>query len=289
MAVHKRDLFSLGGVRIGMFGSDVPCRCVPKNGQTGHWHLLFLLSSVAYAAPGALGCTDTVDAVSDRMVSVLADVSVCVMLGATGSMYSISSSIGNSVAIGSSVGGCGLIQATFLPCGCSAFFSAAESGGGCICSISGCGGTCCSSSSLPEFSSNLDYTENKRCLSSSISESITLSTLCTMVIALRVSNNCSVQFILFAFVNYSTKLHIIIIHLAGSPGSYFAYLKDCLKKRSGIASPRSPSAAPLLLWQCLTPNCMSLECWWMRYSTASALGRRRCPALVLARLQCPHS
>ena len=42
----------------------------------------------------------------------------------------------------------------------------------------------------------------------------------------------SVQFILFAFINYSTKLHIIIIHMAGSPGSYFAYLKDCLKKRS---------------------------------------------------------
>ena len=42
----------------------------------------------------------------------------------------------------------------------------------------------------------------------------------------------SVQFILFAFINYSTKLHVIIIHLAGSPGSYFAYLKDCLKKRS---------------------------------------------------------
>ena len=33
-------------------------------------------------------------------------------------------------------------------------------------------------------------------------------------------------------MNYSTKLHIIIIHLAGSPGSYFAYLKNCLKKRS---------------------------------------------------------
>ena len=42
----------------------------------------------------------------------------------------------------------------------------------------------------------------------------------------------SVQFILFAFINYSTKLHVIIIHLAGSPGSYVAYLKDCLKKRS---------------------------------------------------------
>ena len=28
-----------------------------------------------------------------------------------------------------------------------------------------------------------------------------------------------VQFILFAFINYSTKLHIVIIHLAGSPGS----------------------------------------------------------------------
>ena len=41
-----------------------------------------------------------------------------------------------------------------------------------------------------------------------------------------------VQFILFAFINYSTKLHVIIIHLAGSPGSYFAYLKDCLKKMS---------------------------------------------------------
>ena len=37
---------------------------------------------------------------------------------------------------------------------------------------------------------------------------------------------------LFAFINYSTKLQLIIIHLAGSPGSYFAYLKDCLKKRS---------------------------------------------------------
>ena len=37
---------------------------------------------------------------------------------------------------------------------------------------------------------------------------------------------------LFAFINYSTKLHVIIIHLAGSPGSYVAYLKDCLKKRS---------------------------------------------------------
>ena len=42
----------------------------------------------------------------------------------------------------------------------------------------------------------------------------------------------SVQFILFAFINYSTKLHIVIIHLAGSPRSYFAYLKDCLEKRS---------------------------------------------------------
>ena len=41
----------------------------------------------------------------------------------------------------------------------------------------------------------------------------------------------SVHF-LFAFINYNTKLHIVIIHLAGSPGSYFAYLKDCLKKRS---------------------------------------------------------
>ena len=38
--------------------------------------------------------------------------------------------------------------------------------------------------------------------------------------------------IFFAFINYSTKLKLIIIHLAGSPGSYFAYLKDCLKKRS---------------------------------------------------------
>ena len=28
------------------------------------------------------------------------------------------------------------------------------------------------------------------------------------------------QFILFAFINYNTKLHIVIIHLAGSPGSY---------------------------------------------------------------------
>ena len=37
---------------------------------------------------------------------------------------------------------------------------------------------------------------------------------------------------LFAFINYRTKLHVIIIHLAGSPGSYVAYLKDCLKKRS---------------------------------------------------------
>ena len=25
---------------------------------------------------------------------------------------------------------------------------------------------------------------------------------------------------------------IIIMHLAGSPGSYFAYLKDCLEERS---------------------------------------------------------
>ena len=33
----------------------------------------------------------------------------------------------------------------------------------------------------------------------------------------------SVQFILFAFINYSTELHVIIIHLAGSPESYFAY------------------------------------------------------------------
>ena len=40
------------------------------------------------------------------------------------------------------------------------------------------------------------------------------------------------SFILFAFINYSTKLQLIIIHLAGSPGSYFAYLKDCLKKKS---------------------------------------------------------
>ena len=39
-------------------------------------------------------------------------------------------------------------------------------------------------------------------------------------------------FFFFAFINYSTKLKLIIIHLAGSPGSYFAYLKDCLKKRS---------------------------------------------------------
>ena len=37
---------------------------------------------------------------------------------------------------------------------------------------------------------------------------------------------------IFAFINYSTKLHVIIMHLAGSPGSYFAYLKDCLKKRN---------------------------------------------------------
>ena len=36
----------------------------------------------------------------------------------------------------------------------------------------------------------------------------------------------------FPFINYSTKLQLIMIHLAGSPGSYFAYLKDCLKKRS---------------------------------------------------------
>ena len=42
----------------------------------------------------------------------------------------------------------------------------------------------------------------------------------------------SIFFILFAFINYSTKLQVIIIHLAGSPGNYFAYLKDCLKKRS---------------------------------------------------------
>ena len=42
----------------------------------------------------------------------------------------------------------------------------------------------------------------------------------------------SFHFIYFAFINYSTKLKLIIIHLAGSPGSYFAYLKDCLKKRS---------------------------------------------------------
>ena len=41
-----------------------------------------------------------------------------------------------------------------------------------------------------------------------------------------------ISFFLFAFINYSTKLQLIIIHLAGSPGSYFAYLKDCLKKRS---------------------------------------------------------
>ena len=40
------------------------------------------------------------------------------------------------------------------------------------------------------------------------------------------------SFIYFAFINYCTKLKLIIIHLAGSPGSYFAYLKDCLKKRS---------------------------------------------------------
>ena len=40
------------------------------------------------------------------------------------------------------------------------------------------------------------------------------------------------SFIYFAFINYSTKVKLIIIHLAGSPGSYFAYLKDCLKKRS---------------------------------------------------------
>ena len=44
--------------------------------------------------------------------------------------------------------------------------------------------------------------------------------------------NISFSFHLFAFINYSTKLKLIIIHLAGSPGSYFAYLKDCLKKRS---------------------------------------------------------
>ena len=42
----------------------------------------------------------------------------------------------------------------------------------------------------------------------------------------------SFSFLFFAFINYSTKLHVIIVHLAGSPGSYFAYLKDCLKKRS---------------------------------------------------------
>ena len=27
-------------------------------------------------------------------------------------------------------------------------------------------------------------------------------------------------FFFFAFINYSTKLHIVIIHLVGSPGSY---------------------------------------------------------------------
>ena len=42
----------------------------------------------------------------------------------------------------------------------------------------------------------------------------------------------SVQFSLFAFINYSTKLHVIIIHLAGSPGSYFAYLKECFLKKT---------------------------------------------------------
>ena len=42
----------------------------------------------------------------------------------------------------------------------------------------------------------------------------------------------SFHLFLLAFINYSTELHVIIIHLAGSPGSYFAYLKDCLKKRS---------------------------------------------------------
>ena len=33
----------------------------------------------------------------------------------------------------------------------------------------------------------------------------------------------SVQFILFAFINYSTKLHVIIIHLAGSPGAQMCH------------------------------------------------------------------
>ena len=54
--------------------------------------------------------------------------------------------------------------------------------------------------------------------------------LCTVIISS--VQFSSVQFILLAFINYSTKLHVIIIHLAGSPGSYFVYLKDCLKKRS---------------------------------------------------------
>ena len=49
---------------------------------------------------------------------------------------------------------------------------------------------------------------------------------------LHIKSFISFHFILFAFINYSTKLQLIIIHLAGSPGSYFAYLKDCLKKRS---------------------------------------------------------
>ena len=40
----------------------------------------------------------------------------------------------------------------------------------------------------------------------------------------------SIQFILFAFIIYTTKLHIVIIHLAGSPGSYFAYFKKRSKK-----------------------------------------------------------
>ena len=40
----------------------------------------------------------------------------------------------------------------------------------------------------------------------------------------------SVQFILFFFINYNTKLHIVIIHLAGSPGSYFAYLRTFAPK-----------------------------------------------------------
>ena len=40
----------------------------------------------------------------------------------------------------------------------------------------------------------------------------------------------SVQFILFAFINYSTKLDVIIMYFAGSAGSYFAYLKDWSKK-----------------------------------------------------------